>query len=95
MACMSALLHELVVPIADLTRLSVECARCGAVTTFDLALRIRDEMGRTIPPSVTSCSICHADFDTALKQRIRDLAVLLESLSGAKLAFRVPPPPEK
>lgn len=95
---MCALLRELVVPVADLDRIAVECGRCKSATTLGLGLRIKDETGRQILPAVTACSVCGRDFDPRLKQALRDLAALLSylgSLPDEAVSFRVPPPPDE
>lgn len=96
---MCALHSELIVPIADLDRVAVECGRCKSTTVLELGLRIKDEGGKNILPAVTSCSVCGHDFDTRLKQSLRDLAGLLSFLGGLRdesVSFRlVPPAPTK
>ncbi len=92
---MCALLRELIIPVADLDRIAVECGRCGSVTTLSLGLRAPDNSGRQVLPAVASCPVCQRDFDGRLKQALRDLAGLLSYMGGLPeqaISFRVPPP---
>jgi len=46
---MCALLRELIVPVADLHRLAVECGNCKAVTVLDFTTRIQRQGGPVAP----------------------------------------------
>jgi hypothetical protein len=91
---MCALLRELIVPIADLHRLAVECGNCKAVTVLDFTTRIQRQ-GGPVAPALVQSPVCDRAFDAGLKDRIHALAGILEwmeALPEERISFRVPPP---
>ena len=82
---MCALIHELAVPIEDLTRVAIDCPACKSTFIVDLKSS----------GAVPFCTVCHHDFAAPLRQALRELAAALEFLvkSEARLSFRVSPPP--
>lgn len=81
MKSMCAMVNEILVQLAELSRASITCGYCGAEVIVSLDSQL----------DVTHCPACHRDFDPAVKENLVALAQIRLSMktSRHKLAFRI------
>lgn len=81
---MCAVVHELSIPLHELTRVLIACPKCAASVTAE----VKD------CANVAACPVCHYEFRPPLLQALRELAAALAFLvkSEALVSFRIAPP---
>ncbi len=80
---------EIRIPLEDLTRMSIECTRCGAEALIDIS---REEHRRIEDHQrPMKCPFCGTPFDSKLRDSFSMLLTLRDRVkeSGHKVSFRI------
>ena len=91
---MCAVIKEISVPLSDLRRIVITCARCQSDTTFDITLGKQNNtpLGKT-SATPEACSVCEAHFDQGAQESIDALREAYSKIGKQKslsVSFRVP-----